>query len=342
MRKTTLALGLALLSGVALAGAIPLIELDGGSPVVLDSLDGFGPGFDPATDAGQIIVRDSAGGLPTAAEIAPCVAVAFVEAFVEGSSSALVSEIGGLSIQADGESSLVMETASCCGGTPGLAGGCFPVMNRFTALDSAHVSVPGELDSGLADDGAQVVIEQDPGVAPVLRYTGTGRSTTELRDGAIGALQLELLATMTATGGIVASDWIEMHQHARLVLDGAGWPGPQSGIDLFDDAVLEILAGPSCAPLAGPVRVHDTAFVLVDGAGFTVDGVPVALGPVTATEGLLEGTLAGGEALCLPFERAAEAVIQLPEPSGPAAWLAALAAVAARRRSRRGPCPARG
>jgi len=336
-----LAAGLAAsgLAGLALAGALPTIELDAGGPVLLESLAGFGPGFDPAMDPGQVIVRDSGQGVPTEAELSPCVDAPAGRVFVEGASEALVADIGGVEVQADGAARLVLDSASCCPEpATGLGAGTSCLApNRFLVRDDASATVRGDYLEGKADDTATVVIDQDPdALAPTL-YTGTGRSSTELRSGGFaGALVLELLASLTATGGRIDGTSLAMHQHAHLVVDGAAWTGEQASIRLLDDAVLELLSGPACGGEPATTEVEDTAFVFVAGSGFTIDGAPVPPGPIAATSGVIEGTLPDGEAVCLPFARAEGATIAFPAPGNPAGAAAALAAlgVVGRRRRR--------
>jgi hypothetical protein len=68
----------------------------------------------------------------------------------------------------------------------------------------------------------------------------------------------------------------------------------------------------------------DTSTINLYGSSFTVDGVPVAFGPLSATSGLLTGTLENGDVIAGDsFYRADTATINLvatvvavPEPSG--------------------------
>jgi len=62
--------------------------------------------------------------------------------------------------------------------------------------------------------------------------------------------------------------------------------------------------------------LDDSSVMTIAGGSFALDGVPVALGPVTATSGMLSGTLANGDPFSTTFSRdPTTQLVLVPEPA---------------------------
>lgn len=158
-------------------------------------------------------------------------------------------------------------------------------------------------------------------------------------------------SSIVIDGGIV--NFISITDQASLVLESGGHRlGPDSYFSVFGDATATILGGiVADSGLDVGERGHVAIFggqfltldgdppgrwtiggegvVTVHGSGFAVDGVPVAIGPVTVPGGRLTGILESGEPLDVAFGVGASATLLLvPEPSlalllaGGLGWLA--------------------
>jgi len=186
----------------------------------------------------------------------------------------------------------------------------------------------GWIQTLYAVDDASIVIDG--------RYRGivalSGRSTL-LHDGTIdGTISIVDQAHMTLQGGPIATQ-----ADSGVVMSGAGsllmisGRITDNGLQAEGDASIEMLGGTidgAGVQLAGDasmiwrggeisrMSLDQLATLIIHGAGFEIDGVPVPLGLVSVTSGLLSGVLESGEAFSVPFTRSlGTQLLLVPEPT---------------------------
>ncbi len=176
----------------------------------------------------------------------------------------------------------------------------------------------------------------------VSRLEATSSSETTISDTAlIGEIRVSSSAVVEVQGGTVDATMTSaaISGGGGSVVVGAGTV--RNGAIESTRGRIEIRGG----NLEPGVQLRAIQFGRIDvlGVDFAVDGQPVAFGPIAATSGQLSGVLASGEALDLPFQRTARAVIELvlmPEPGAPHLQLGAALALLALRRAWSGGCGA--
>ncbi len=214
-------------------------------------------------------------------------------------------------------------------------------------------------DSPGGDPTAVLVI--DP--AEFGGFTVLGASSAVFEGGSGTLVTAGGQASVVIDGG--TANFFSVGEQASLVLESGGHEiGPDSYFGVSGDATVTILGGIVAdsgldVGERGRVSIHggqfltldgdppgrwtlgDEAVVTVHGSGFAIDGVPVPLGPVATSGGILTGILESGELLDVGFGVSGSAVLLLvPEPA-PALLLASglgglggLAAARARGRAR--------
>lgn len=167
---------------------------------------------------------------------------------------------------------------------------------RFQSFDSAQVFIRGNaiLGGGSASGDSQVFLEG-------------GFLTSSLR--------IEDNAILVMTGGSVKNVSFRGSGQSRI----SGGIAGGRGVD--GSATLRWSGGSLVPPSGGslplpPGRIYGVgplATLEIVGTDFAVDGTPVGLGELTASSGLLTGTLSSGETLGLMFFRQGR-ILLLPEP----------------------------
>lgn len=214
-------------------------------------------------------------------------------------------------------------------------------------------------DSATGDPTAVLVLDS----ATYFSLQVFGRSSARVEGGSGGFGQTQLLsagdeATLVIAGG--GANFISVGGRASLILESGGHAlGPDSFLGVAGDATATILGGVVAesgllveergavtirggqfvdlfGDTPGLWTISDEGVVTVHGTGFAIDGVPVPAGLVTATGGILTGTLESGEALHVRFSRLGPTarLVLVPEPLSVTLLGVGAAALALRRAQR--------
>jgi hypothetical protein len=231
------------------------------------------------------------------------------------------------------------------------------------AHDDVSVTVEdGKIGGVLAYENVSVTIADG--------YLGEVRAhddvSVEVAGGTISYLLLAGNATLTQTGAV--DGLFEVTEQSSMLLAGdAQASGLDSGVVMSGSGFLEMVGGhitDNGLQASGDARIQmsggridtlgvllseqasmlwsggeiselellDTSQLSIAGDSFEIDGIPVDLGLVGASSGLLSGILASGDPFAVPFTRASGArLFLLPEPSTGSLVGLGLVALAARR-----------
>jgi hypothetical protein len=225
---------------------------------------------------------------------------------------------------------------------------------NLRAHDSATVSITaGSVDNTLEVDDAATVVLSDGSVG---QFTRTYGGNLDIQGGSAARVLAAGYSTVTVTGGELFD--LSGNGYADVTMRGGSVAGfvtavYESRVRVEGGAIAGVLAANesgqvtwSGGSLGGMIVAYGDSTIRVRGAGFAVDGVLVAYGPLAAIEGVLSGTLASGEPFTNPichsgclddFDIPATGLITVPEPGRlllDAAALATVAVVLRRRRSR--------
>lgn len=145
-----------------------------------------------------------------------------------------------------------------------------------------------------------------------------GDGTSVIRGGGSSNLFVTGDATLYFQGGS-AGDGLSTSGNAHVLWDGGDastdftFAGSMSTITVLsggvgeavsaqDSSVISLFGGDLTAATNNlGIGAFDSAEIRIGGSGFMVDGLPVGLGPLSATSGTLSGTLSSGEAFSVDF-----------------------------------------
>lgn len=227
---------------------------------------------------------------------------------------------------------------------------------NLRAHDSASVSITGGSVGNTLEinDSATVVLSNGSVGQFVYTYDAANLA---IQGGSVATVIVAGSSTLSVAGGTLGS--VSGYGYSEILLSGGSVASFvtsifESRVRVTGGAIAGVLAANesgqvtwSGGSLGGMIVAYGDSTIRVRGAGFAVDGVPVAYGPLAASEGVLSGTLASGEPFANPichsgclddFGNPATGLVTVPEPGRLLLDAAALATVGGILRSRQRRC----
>ncbi len=171
------------------------------------------------------------------------------------------------------------------------------VLAQFTATDSSVVNINGGMVGGMGFDGGSTLSMSGGAVGGRLFLHGS--SSADIGGGEISHLDPRGLSTVNISGGVLSTLWTG--DNSTVTMSGGTFSRYEPG------------------HLERRVQAYDSSTIVMVGAGFEVDGIPVPYGDVTALSGTLTGTLLSGESFHAEFRQGGGfhtgTITLVPEPT---------------------------
>jgi sulfatase modifying factor 1 len=241
--------------------------------------------------------------------------------YLQARDSSIVTLSGGSvgSLSADGsivtmiDGSVADYLAASGSSTVALSGG---TVGSLVAGDSTVTMSGGSVEAGLDAVGSSIVTLSGGSVG---HLEAKDSSTVTLSGGSVGHLEAKDSSTVTLRGGEVGG-YLIADDASSVVMSGGSvirlQASDTSSVILSGGSVRDFVVAEGSSRVTmrggsvqgvytffGDLLADDSSRFTIIGTDFAVDGVPVAYGPISATEGRLTGTLASGEPLDNDFCR---------------------------------------